>query len=62
MDAILGTTVKVPTVDGTVDLKIPHGTQPDTTLLMAKRGVPRLGSSTRGDHKVCKEMVDILSM
>eukprot|EP00803_Ostreobium_quekettii_P003289 evm.model.scf_2489.1 EVM.evm.TU.scf_2489.1 scf_2489:14843-21146(+) len=52
VDAILGTTVKVPTVDGTVDLKIPHGTQPDTTLLMAKRGVPRLGSSTRGDHKV----------
>ncbi|CAD7695774.1 unnamed protein product [Ostreobium quekettii] len=53
VDAILGTTVKVPTVDGMVDLKVPQGTQPDTTLLMAKRGVPVLGSSTsRGDHKV----------
>ncbi len=41
------------TVDGPVDLKIPAGTQPGTTLLMAKRGVPRLGSPTqRGDHQV----------
>jgi hypothetical protein len=41
-------------VDGPVDLKIPSGTQPGTTLVMAKRGVPRLGSaSVRGDHQVC---------
>ncbi|KAK9829535.1 hypothetical protein WJX72_006369 [[Myrmecia] bisecta] len=53
VDAILGTTVKVPTVDGLVDLRIPAGTQPGTTLVMAKRGVPRLGStSVRGDHQV----------
>jgi len=53
VDAILGTTVEVLTVDGNVELKIPPGTQPDTTLLMAKRGVPRLGnSSIRGDHLV----------
>ncbi|KAG0459813.1 hypothetical protein HPP92_022941 [Vanilla planifolia] len=38
IDAILGTTIKVPTVDATVDLKIPAGTQPGTTLVMAKRG------------------------
>lgn len=45
--------VQVATVDGMVDLKIPAGTQPGTTLVMAKRGVPRLGSSTvRGDHQV----------
>lgn len=45
--------VKVTTVDGPVELKIPAGTQPGTTLLMAKRGVPRLGSpTTRGDHQV----------
>ena len=44
---------QVATVDGMVDLKIPAGTQPGTTLVMAKRGVPRLGSSTvRGDHQV----------
>lgn len=40
-------------MDGPVELKIPAGTQPGTTLLMAKRGVPRLGNSTlRGDHMV----------
>lgn len=53
VDAILGTQVKVTTVDGPVELKIPAGTQPGTTLLMAKRGVPRLGNtSQRGDHQV----------
>lgn len=53
VDAILGTTVQVNTVDGSVDLKVPAGTQPGTTLVMAKRGVPRLGSaSARGDHRV----------
>ncbi|CAK9163136.1 unnamed protein product [Ilex paraguariensis] len=53
IDAILGTTVKVPTVDGTVDLKIPSGTQPGTTLVMAKKGVPFLNKSNmRGDQLV----------
>ena len=47
------TTHQVTTVDGPVELKIPPGTQPGTTLLMAKRGVPRLGSpNVRGDHMV----------
>lgn len=53
IDAILGTQIKVTTVDGPVELKIPPGTQPGTTLLMAKRGAPRLGNSAmRGDHSV----------
>lgn len=53
IDAILGTTVKVPTVDGMVDLKIPAGTQPSTTLVMAKKGVPLLGKpNSRGDQLV----------
>lgn len=40
-------------MDGPVELKVPSGTQPGTTLLMAKRGVPRLGNaSVRGDHQV----------
>jgi molecular chaperone DnaJ len=48
--------VKVTTVDGPVELKIPAGTQPGTTLLMAKRGVPRLGASNqvRGNHNVSR--------
>ncbi|RZC89554.1 hypothetical protein C5167_027097 [Papaver somniferum] len=53
LDAILGTTVKVPTVDGSVDLKIPAGTQPGTTLVMAKKGVPFLSKNNlRGDQLV----------
>ncbi|CAN8283885.1 unnamed protein product [Cochlearia groenlandica] len=53
IDAILGTTLKVPTVDGTVDLKVPAGTQPSTTLVMAKKGVPVLNKSNmRGDQLV----------
>lgn len=53
IDAILGTTIKVPTVDGMVDLKIPAGTQPATTLVMAKKGVPYLGKpNMRGDQLV----------
>jgi len=53
IDAILGTNVKVPTVDGMVDLKIPAGTQPNTTLVMAKKGVPLLGKpNSRGDELV----------
>lgn len=53
IDAILGTTTKVPTVDGMVDLKIPPGTQPNTTLVMAKKGVPYLNKrNMRGDQLV----------
>lgn len=53
IDAILGTVMKVPTVDGMVDLKIPAGTQPGTTLVMAKKGVPLLNrSNMRGDQLV----------
>ena len=45
--------MQVTTVDGPVDLKVPGGTQPGTTLVMSKRGVPRLGAeSIRGDHQV----------
>lgn len=53
LQAILGTTIKIPTVDGDVDLEIPEGSQPDSTLVMAKRGAPLLGKSDeRGDQLV----------
>lgn len=59
LDAILGTTKKVPTVDGDVDLKIPAGTQPGTTLVMGKRGVPVLGKANMRGDQLVKVMVDI---
>ncbi|XVF09284.1 hypothetical protein REPUB_Repub07fG0079400 [Reevesia pubescens] len=40
IDAILGTTIKVLTVDDMVDSKIPARIQPNTTLVMVKKHVP----------------------
>lgn len=51
IDAILGATVKVKTVDGSSELQIPPGTQPGDVIVLARRGVPKLNKpSTRGDH------------
>ncbi|GAB5356750.1 hypothetical protein AAMO2058_000315800 [Amorphochlora amoebiformis] len=58
VDAILGKTIKVKTVDGLVDMKVPKGTQPETTLVMRNRGVPIIGSNdNRGDHHVHVKVV-----
>eukprot|EP00245_Coleochaete_scutata_P004279 TRINITY_DN1663_c0_g1_i1.p1 TRINITY_DN1663_c0_g1~~TRINITY_DN1663_c0_g1_i1.p1 ORF type:complete len:464 (-),score=101.89 TRINITY_DN1663_c0_g1_i1:365-1756(-) len=59
LEAILGTTVKVQTVNGPVDLKIPAGTQPGTTLVMAKRGVPKLGKESQRGDQLVKVQVEI---
>ncbi|KAL2928168.1 Chaperone protein dnaJ A8 chloroplastic [Bienertia sinuspersici] len=57
LDAILGKVVKIPTVDGTSDLKIPPGTQPNVTLLMEKKGVPFVNRrNKRGDQLVKVEI------
>ncbi|KAF8393160.1 hypothetical protein HHK36_021401 [Tetracentron sinense] len=51
IDAILGTVVKVTTVDGITELQIPPGTQPGDVLVLAKKGAPKLNKpSIRGDH------------
>jgi molecular chaperone DnaJ len=53
VNAILGTTVQAETVDGTVEVKIPQGTQPDQRLRLKGKGIPRLGSSDqRGDQYI----------
>jgi len=50
-EAILGTVVKVETVDGFKDLEVPAGTQPGEELAMRNMGVPKLRNpSARGDH------------
>ncbi|XP_031405368.1 uncharacterized protein LOC116214178 isoform X2 [Punica granatum] len=50
-DAILGTTVKVDTVDGHRELKIPSGIQPGDTIKLPHMGVPDINRPTsRGDH------------
>ena len=53
LQAILGDIVQIITVDGKVDLKIPSGTQPNSTLSLENKGVPRLGNPVaRGNHQV----------
>lgn len=53
LDAILGSTIRVPTVDGDVDLKVPAGTQPGTTMRIEGKGAPKLNSANvRGTHFV----------
>ena len=51
-DAALGTEIDVETVDGTVTMKIPAGTQPGANFKLSGHGAPRLGSDTRGPHIV----------
>jgi molecular chaperone DnaJ len=45
----LGTTVTVPTLEGTTTIRIPPGSPPGKILRLAHRGLPRVGRSTRGD-------------
>ncbi|KAB1217385.1 Chaperone protein DnaJ [Morella rubra] len=50
-EAILGTVVKVETVEGLKDLQIPPGIQPGQTVKMSRMGVPNIKKpSVRGDH------------
>jgi molecular chaperone DnaJ len=52
LQAILGDTIEVETVDGAEPLEIPPGTQPGTVLTLKNKGVPRLGNPVaRGNHQ-----------
>lgn len=53
-DAILGNEKQtVKTIDGTVDIKVPQGTQPGTVLRVRGKGAPKLNAlETRGDQYV----------
>lgn len=48
-DAVLGTTLKVPTLDGSVNVKVPAGTQPDEILRLNGKGLVKFGGYGRGD-------------
>jgi molecular chaperone DnaJ len=54
-EAALGTTVRVPTVDGAVTLKIPAGTASGRTFRVRGRGVPKKSGSA-GDLMVTVEV------
>ncbi len=52
LQAILGDTIEVETVDGPESLEIPAGTQPAAVLTLKNKGVPKLGNPVaRGNHQ-----------
>jgi len=50
--AALGTEVEVPTLNGTVKLKVPAGSQTGQVLRLKNKGIPHLHGSGRGDQLV----------
>ncbi len=52
VDAALGTEIDVDTVDGTVRMKVPAGTQSGTDFKLSGHGVPHLRAESRGSHIV----------
>jgi molecular chaperone DnaJ len=49
-EAVFGTTVEVPVIDGGSEtVEIAGGTQPETVYQFAKKGMPRLRRRGRGD-------------
>jgi molecular chaperone DnaJ len=48
-DAVLGTRLDVPTLDGRATVTIPPGAQPETVLRLRGKGLPRFGHKRRGD-------------
>jgi len=55
-EAALGTTLTVPTLEGTVTLRIPPGTSSGQTLRVKGRGVPAHGKGSPGDLLVTVEV------
>ena len=51
-DAALGCEMTVPTLDGKIKYNVPEGTQTDSTFRFKGKGVPKLGSKSRGDMYV----------
>jgi len=58
IEAVLGTTLVVRTIDSETEVKVPAGTQPGTRLRIKGRGVPKLGKQgARGDHYITIKVV-----
>lgn len=55
--AALGAEIKVPTLDGEEDLKIPAGTQTGTVFRLKSQGMPTLGGRGKGDLFVAVTLI-----
>jgi molecular chaperone DnaJ len=45
----LGAEFEIPTLDGSVIVTVPPGTQPGSTLRLSGKGLPEFGGKNRGD-------------
>src|SRR3954471_7764221 len=52
VQAALGATKQVPTLEGETEIEFPPGTQPGETRVLKGRGMPVLQGFGRGDHRV----------
>ncbi|WP_027108491.1 molecular chaperone DnaJ [Lacticigenium naphthae] len=52
IQATLGDEIQVPTVHGKVNLKVPAGTQTDTSFRLKGKGAPRLRGAGNGDQHI----------
>ncbi len=52
VQAALGDTIEVPTLDGKVEMKIPAGIQSGTVMRLRGKGIPYLRTTGRGDQHV----------
>ncbi len=52
VQAALGASVKIETLDGELDLELPAGVQPGESRLLRGKGMPVLQGFGRGDHRV----------
>ena len=55
-DAVLGAEIAVPTLDGTIKLRLPAGTEAGKQLRVRGRGLPKGKSGERGDFYVIVEV------
>lgn len=58
VDAILGTSVEIPTLSGKANLKVPKGTHSGQVFRLKSKGFPSLKSSERGDMLI-RVIVDV---
>jgi molecular chaperone DnaJ len=52
VQAALGDSIEIPTLDGKMKFKIPEGTQPGTVFRLRGKGIPHLQGYGRGDQVV----------
>ncbi len=55
-EAMLGTTVTVPTLEGEEEIEVEPGTQPGTEKVLRGAGLPRLSGGRRGSQRVMLEV------